>query len=117
MWALALQRIILEFFWDFIYFPIWWYSRGAKKTLIFCYHIFLDGNNVLAPVLWIENLFVPMYGQRDLQGRIMSFFMRLVNFFIRSFALLIWIVLVLLLFSIYLVFPFFVIYMIIFTIT
>lgn len=37
---------------------------------------------------WLKNLFRPMYGVSDLQGRIISFFMRLVVIFWYSILLL-----------------------------
>lgn len=39
--------------------------------------------------IWIRNFFVPMYGQHDWSGRIVSFFMRLVVLIGRLIALLV----------------------------
>jgi len=111
MWILVLQRMFLEFVLDLIYFPIWWYTGGVKHTGIWCWHLLQSGNLYLAPGLWLKNIFVPMYGQTDLQGRLMSIFMRFVNVIGRGLALLVWQIIVLAIFVLWLVFPVFVIYM------
>ena len=105
MFILVLQRIFLEAFLDIFYFPLWWYTGGAKHALLWCLDLFLSGNSFLAPWLWFVNLMVPMYGQRDFAGRIISFFMRLAQLFARTLALLIWFLVCLFLFFVWLVLP------------
>ena len=105
MWILIFQRMTIEFFVDIFVFPIWWYTAGARRSLLFCVHFFQSGNIQVAPGLWLKNIFVPMYGQYDWQGRIMSFFMRLVNVIGRSIALVIWLVIAILLFFVWLLIP------------
>jgi len=104
------QRILVEFILDFFYFPIWWYTGGAKKVILFCAEFFLEANSYLAPGLWLRNILTPMYGQYDWQGRIMSFFMRLANVVIRFIGLFIWLLLTLLLFFIWMITPIFVVW-------
>ncbi len=60
--------------------------------------------------IWIKNLFKPMYGQRDIAGKIISFFMRLFQIIFRSFAFLGFSLFYVLLFLIYLALPVFIIY-------
>lgn len=90
MFILILQRLLLEALLDLLYFPLWWYTGGIKYALANIYNVFQSGNLTLAPGLWLKNIFVPMFGQYDWQGRIISFFMRLANVIGRFFALLIW---------------------------
>lgn len=111
MWLLVFQRLVVEFLFDIIYFPIWWYTGGIKHTLVYCYHLLQSGNNYLAPGLWLKNIFVPMFGQYDFGGRMVSLFMRSVNVIGRSFALFIWLLVVLFIFILWLVIPFLVVYM------
>lgn len=111
MWILVLQRMILEFVLDILYFPIWWYSRGLFLAFNFCLNWIKDANLILSPALWLKNIFVPMFGQWDWQGRIMSFFMRLANVIIRTIMLWIWILVVLVVFLLWSAFPIFVGYM------
>lgn len=111
MWILVIQRMLLELVLDVVYFPLWWYTAGAKKILVGCAHLWQDANIQLAPGLWLKNIFVPMFGQYDWQGRLMSFFIRFFNVVFRLIGLLIWTAIVAFLFAVWMVFPVFVIYM------
>ena len=90
MTIIILQRLLLEAILDIFYFPIWWYTKGAAHALRWCFNLLKTGNANLAPGLWLANLFVPMFGQYDFQGRLVSFFMRLAQIFARSVALFVW---------------------------
>jgi len=98
-------RIILEALGDLVYFPLWWYSAGVKYTGLKIWAFIIFGNSNLAPGIWIKNLFVPMYGQHDIQGRIISFFLRLVQIIARGAALIAWVVIAAILFLIWLMLP------------
>ena len=111
MYLLVLQRLFLELILDIIYFPIWWYTSGLKHAWVFCWHLLEDGNAVLAPGLWLKNIFVPMFGQSDFQGRLVSFFMRLINVLARGFVLLLYLVLLLFLFLLWIIIPIIVVYL------
>lgn len=111
MTLLVIQRIILEFLLDIIYLPLWWYTGGVKNALFFCWHLLQAGNLRLAPGLWLRNIFVPMFGQADWRGRLVSFFMRVVNVIGRSIALFFWLLIVVFIFGLWLAFPIFVVYM------
>ncbi len=111
MWLLVFQRLILEFILDIIYFPVWWYTGGVKRAAVFCFELLREGNIHLAPFLWLKNIFVPMYGQTDWQGRLMSIVMRFFNVIFRSIALLVWSVAVWVLLLVWLALPALVIYL------
>ncbi|MBI2037736.1 MAG: hypothetical protein HYT15_02260 [Candidatus Magasanikbacteria bacterium] len=87
---LILQRLFLEIVLDIFYFPVWWYTKGALYALGRCFDLLKQGNTNLAPGLWLANIFIPMFGQYDVGGRIVSFFMRLVQIIARTFALFLW---------------------------
>lgn len=110
MSILILQRLLLEAVLDIIYFPIWWYTKGAVHALRWCFNLLKRGNENLAPGLWFVNLFVPMYGQFDIQGRIVSFLMRSVQIFARTIALVVWLSLCLVLFFCWLALPALIVY-------
>ena len=112
-WLFVFQRLVLEFILDFLLFPFWWYTVGAKRALTYCFNFFRSGNELLAPGLWLKNIFVPMFGQTDWQGRLVSFFMRLGNVIGRTIALLVWLILALALLSLWLAIPVFVFYMLV----
>jgi len=105
MWIIIAQRLLLDILLDIIYFPVWWYSGGIKFIVEKCYEIFKSGNARLAPGLWLKNIFVPMFGQWDWEGRIISFFMRLFQVVIRSIGLFFWLVFCLLIFGFWIIAP------------
>ena len=110
MFLILLQRMLLELIWDVFYFPIWWYTKGAMHAGRWCFGLLRNGNANLAPGLWLANLFVPMFGQFDWQGRIVSFLMRLVQIFARTVALAVWVSLCFILFLGWLALPALVVY-------
>lgn len=85
--AILFQKIFVDAMLDVLLFPIWWYSKGLVRLSTFLFRAYQMANIKLAPGLWLKNIFVPMFGQTDLQGRIMSVFMRLVNVFFRALGL------------------------------
>lgn len=107
---LAIAKSIFDLILDFFYFPFWWYTRGLKDVILWSFKKVLNGEKALGLRIWIMNLFHPMYGVTDWQGKIISFFMRLIQIFFRSILLLIWIFFIFLLFSAWLVTPVFIIY-------
>lgn len=117
MWILILQRITLDFFWHLVYFPIWWYTEGLKKALFYCLSLLRIGNGLMAPGLWLQNLFVPMFGQSDWQGRIVSVLMRFINVIIRGMGLFIWLIVIIFVFLLWFLWPIFVLYMLIMSIS
>ncbi|MBI5729450.1 MAG: hypothetical protein HY983_04415 [Candidatus Magasanikbacteria bacterium] len=90
MYLIILQRLFGEALLDLVYFPVWWYSGGWKYAGSRCLVWLKAGNRTLAPGLWLQNLFVPMFGQTDWQGKIISFFMRGVQIVARTLALILW---------------------------
>ncbi len=108
MFLSIFTELSLKFIFDFFYFPIWWYSQGLVRILNFFYNQFLYINSNLAPGLWLKNIFVPMYGQWDWQGRLTSFFVRLGNVIVRYFLLLFFLILFFIGLIIYLILPLFI---------
>jgi len=99
---------------EIFYFPLWWYTRGLWNLILKIKDFLADREKGLALRIWIENIFVPMFGQRDWVSRLISFFMRVFQIIIRSIALLIWFLISLAVFLFYLSLPIVVIYQIIF---
>jgi len=111
MFFLVLQRLIIQLVLDVLYFSVWWYSVGVMRFGVGLGHIFQDVNVYLAPLLWLRNMFVPMFGQTDIQGRLMSIFIRFFNTIFRLIVLLFLAVILLVVFVAWLIFPIFVAYM------
>lgn len=101
-----LGKILVRVAWDFIYFPIWWYSAGLLKTLRGVGNFYRAQEASLNFTVWLKNIFVPMYGQYDTAGRLVSFFIRLVQIIYRGLVMLVMIVLGLIFIAFYLALPF-----------
>ena len=98
-------KILLQIVWDFIYFPLWWYSAGLVKTIRGVGQFYHNEQVSLNFFVWLKNIFVPMYGQHDLTGRLISFFMRLVQVIFRGLLMLIVLILGLAFLIFYIILP------------
>lgn len=77
---------------DIVLFPVWWYTAGIAHMFGQLVYSAKKQAAFFAVGLWVKNLFVPMYGQYDWQGRIISFFVRLMQIVARSVAYVLWLV-------------------------
>lgn len=102
--------LLFDFIWDFFYFPIWWYSKGLIRFIHFDWRLFKNGMDRLAIDVWVKNIFVPMFGQYDWQGRLISFFMRLTQIIIRTVLLIVWFVVPFVLLLVWVIMPLVILY-------
>lgn len=58
-------------------FPFWWYGDGLMLLGKWIAHQLEYRWKSFAFVIWMRNLFVPMYGQYDWSGRLVSFIVRI----------------------------------------
>lgn len=77
---------------DIVLFPVWWYTKGVVHMFEQLLRSARRQAAFFAVSVWVRNLFVPMYGQYDWQGRIISFFIRLIQIIFRSLAYVFWII-------------------------
>jgi hypothetical protein len=105
-----LRLIFTDIVLDIFYFPLWWYSRGLVLALKWALKEIGETQDFLGVHIWVANIFRPMYGQRDIQGKIISFFMRIVQIILRLTALLGLSTFYLLIFIVYLILPIVVFY-------
>lgn len=82
------KSILLDAIQNFLYFPIWWYTVGVKKRFLGLINGVSNLFRNLALKLMFTHLFKPMFGERSVSGRIISFFMRLIILIWRSFLFL-----------------------------
>jgi len=94
-------RIVRDLTLDFLYFPIWWYSTGLLERVSGTSDLIVGTARSLQIMVWIKNIFVPMYGAYDWQSRLISVFMRSVQIVGRVIALLFWIAIAFALFALY----------------
>jgi len=95
---------------DLVYFPAWWYSGGLIRLIKYLKNFLAEREKSLALLVWIKNIHIPMYGQYDWQGRLISFFMRLFQVIIRSIAMFAWLIFVLMIFIFWVIIPLLVLY-------
>lgn len=98
-------KIILQIIEETLFFPIWWYSVGLLDFIKRVFVFIANQEKSLGFSIWLKNIFVPMYGQYNFAGRIISFFVRLVQVIFRGIALLIFLILGLISILIWLLFP------------
>jgi hypothetical protein len=98
---------------DILYFPIWWYTSGLKKRFLgFLSKVRYSARYFALKVL-IVNLFKPMFGQYDLKGRVISFFMRCIILVVHFTLFLISLIFFLSLLIIWILLPIFAIFQIV----
>jgi len=98
-------KIITQILWEIFYFPLWWYSVGFVRLTKNVFHFWSDQQQALGFSVWAKNIFVPMYGQHDWSGRIISFVIRLIQIIVRGTILLFWLLIVVIILIIWLLLP------------
>lgn len=101
--------IATDIFGSVIYFPVWWYTVGAWNVIELLLQElrgFAQGYNL--KVLF-QFLLTPMFGQYDIEGRIISFFVRIVHFFVLTIFTLCYSIILLFLLAAWLLLPVFVV--------
>ena len=107
-------KIIGELVFDVLYFPLWWYSRGLLNLMLGVKNFLADKQKSLALLVWVKNIFKPMYAQYDWAGILISFFVRLIQIIFRSIFMLFWTILALAVIVFWLLLPVLAVYEIIF---
>lgn len=101
----ATKFVAIDILADFIFFPVWWYTAGFVRALLMAGSWFRDTLRMFGLGIWIKNIFVPMFAQYDIWGRVISFIVRLANIIGRALALLIVALIILALLLVYLALP------------
>jgi len=83
-------KIIISLVLEVIYFPIWWYGAGFVRLIKNVWHFFCARERGLGFLIWLKNILVPMYGQYDFMGRVISFIIRLFQIIVRGLVLFFW---------------------------
>lgn len=99
-------KIIAQVIGEILYFPFWWYSVGFGRLLKKVYNSWRDQEKSLGLSVWAKNIFVPMYGQYDIAGRLISFFVRSAQVIGRGLMMAVWSVLLLVFIVFWLALPF-----------
>jgi hypothetical protein len=105
----AAGRVLKDIVLDVLLFPVYWYSKGLLRMVTWAGESLLGALTSLSLGVWIKNLFVPMYGQRDWQSRLISIFMRSVQIIFRLLGFFFWAIIVLVALALYVAAPVFLI--------
>lgn len=109
-----LKFVFTDLVGDIVKFPVWWYTTGLKKAAMGCINSVKATQERWNLKVWVKNIFVPMFGEYNWQGRIISFFMRLFQIIVRSIFVAVWAVLAFIVFIAYIILPIFIISQIIY---
>jgi hypothetical protein len=102
---------------DVLMFPVWWYTRGLLQLFASLLLFLKNREKSLALFIWIKNVFRPMYGQTDWQGKLISIGMRIIQIIFRSLVMLFWLLITALILIFWVSLPLIVIYEIFFQLT
>lgn len=97
--------IFIDIIGDFVIWPFWWYTVGLKDRLIYIGEQAKITWMNLGLNIWLKNIFVPMYGDKSLIGRLISFFARVVVLVFRLLVFVFWMCLVLITLIIWIALP------------
>jgi hypothetical protein len=103
----AIKFIFIDLVGDFLYFPLWWYSGGVKRVLIFIQEKEKDIFYALGLHIWLKVLFKPMYADYSFSGRLISFFMRIIILSVDLVVVMIWSAFLILILLVWLFLPVF----------
>ncbi len=82
--------LIKDIVFDFVKFPVWWYTAGTKKAAVFAWGEIRDWLARLSLVILFRNLLKPMYGDYTKSGRAISLVIRLVMFVVKFAIMVVW---------------------------
>ena len=99
---LIFRYILSDLVGEILLLPFWWYTIGLARAAAWCMRSVKDAAETTGFILWLKNLFVPMYGETGFTGRTVSFFVRLVMVIFRGIATALWMVCAIILFVLYL---------------
>jgi len=72
------KLVFIDLVGSVVWFPVWWYTTGLEKVISSFVRAVRYRVQSYSLRIWIRNFFVPMYGQYDWTGRLISVFMRFV---------------------------------------
>ena len=101
MLSYLLKYIVL----DTLYFPLWWYTRGFKKVLLWAGNSLQEAERSAALKIWFKAMFQPMFQDYTRSGRIISFFMRLILLIFKLVGIGLWATVLLAMITLWLALP------------
>lgn len=80
------RLIFIDLLGSVAWFPVWWYTKGFALVRAKAWASLRYRSQSYGFRIWIRNFFVPMYGQYDITGKLVSVFMRFIVLIGRSIA-------------------------------
>lgn len=108
----SIKFVIIDLVGDFLYWPIWWYTKGLLGALKYSFNSIHAMQESLGLRIWIKNIFTPMFGQYDMEGRVISFVVRVIQIIGRTFILFLWSIFSFCLFVAWIILPVLIVYQI-----
>lgn len=102
--------VIRDLIGSILYFPIWWYSRGAWRILEAIGTQIRSLSRTLHLPTLFRYLLKPMYGYTDIISRIISFYVRIVQFVVLVTFTTLVVAVLLIAFVAWIITPIFVVY-------
>ncbi|MBI4599447.1 hypothetical protein HY732_00825 [Candidatus Uhrbacteria bacterium] len=100
-----LKFLLYDILLDALYTPVWWYTAGLAGTLRSLARAAAQGAQIIGIGIWARSVFKPMYGEYSPQGRIVSFFMRIVVLLFMTVQMGVWLGILLVLLVVWLALP------------
>lgn len=113
----SMKFLVLDLVGDVVKFPVWWYTIGLRQRWLSFKETLKQGAETTGLKIWLKNLFKPMYGQQDLQGKIISFFLRFFVLIGKFIIFLFWILFSIFIIVFWLALPLVIIYQIVFNLS
>lgn len=93
--------------WTVLYFFVWWYSKGFKKTIFYSLQKIENGWKNLALSILLRNFFKPMYGSKGAAAYVLSWATHFLQLIWRLFLMVIWMVIWLIVPFVWIILPIF----------
>lgn len=87
---IMVSYIIRHILLDTLYFPLWWYTKGLGKVLGWASESLQGVERTAALRIWLKSMFKPMFQDYTKEGRIISFFMRLILLVFKLGMVIVW---------------------------
>lgn len=81
-----MRLVLVDAFGSLLWFPAWWYTTGMLRVITAARRALAYRREAYGFRVWIRHFFVPMYGQNDLTGKLVSIFMRSIVLIGRAIA-------------------------------
>jgi len=87
---MVFRLVFTELFGGIASLPVWWYTRGLSSMVAWFRASVRNASETFSLGVWVKNLFVPMYGDNEWSGRVISFGVRFAMIFVRGGAVAAW---------------------------